>query len=92
MRGRKGGVALLSVLFRPPPPSPLTSPPFSFLSSPVQAEVFEEVPTMDFPFHGMPTVPPRKDMGHMVRREGEGRAKTEGEKKEEREEGCEGGG
>ena len=21
---------------------------------------------MDFPFHGMPTVPPRKDMSHMV--------------------------
>ena len=31
-----------------------------------QAEVFEEIPTMDFPFHGMPTVPPRKDMAHMV--------------------------
>ena len=23
---------------------------------------------MDFPFHGIPTVPPRKDMGHMVGR------------------------
>ncbi len=32
-----------------------------------KAEVFEEIPTMDFPFHGMPTVPPRKDMSHMVR-------------------------
>jgi len=27
---------------------------------------------MDFPFHGIPTVPPRKDMTHLVRsREGE---------------------
>ena len=32
-----------------------------------QAEVFEEIPTMDFPFEGIPTVPPRKDMDHMVR-------------------------
>ena len=31
-----------------------------------QAEVFEEIPTMDFPFHGIPTVPPRKDMTHLV--------------------------
>ena len=31
-----------------------------------QAEVFEEIPTMDFPFHGIPTVPPRKDMMHLV--------------------------
>ena len=42
---------------------PFSRPPF--LSG--QADVFEEVPTMDFPFHGMPTVPPRKDMSHMVR-------------------------
>lgn len=39
------------------------APPLSL--SP-QAEIFEEIPTMDFPFHGMPTVPPRKDMSHMV--------------------------
>ena len=32
-----------------------------------QAEVFEEIATMDFPFEGIPTVPPRKDMQHMVR-------------------------
>lgn len=31
-----------------------------------QAEVFEEIPTMEFPFHGIPTIPPRKDMDHMV--------------------------
>ena len=31
-----------------------------------QAEVFEEIATMDFPFEGIPTVPPRKDMQHMV--------------------------
>ena len=31
-----------------------------------QAEVFEEVPNMDFPFEGIPTVPLRKDMDHMV--------------------------
>ena len=33
----------------------------------LQAEVFEETATMDFPFEGIPTVPPRKDMTHMVR-------------------------
>lgn len=31
-----------------------------------QAEVFEEIATMDFPFEGIPTVPPRKDMDHMA--------------------------
>ncbi|KAK9839277.1 hypothetical protein WJX81_005455 [Elliptochloris bilobata] len=31
-----------------------------------EAEVFEEIATMDFPFEGIPTVPPRKDMDHMV--------------------------
>ena len=34
---------------------------------PAQAEVFEEIATMEFPFEGIPTVPPRKDMDHMVR-------------------------
>lgn len=29
--------------------------------------VFEEVATMEFPFEGIATVPPRKDMSHMVR-------------------------
>ncbi len=29
--------------------------------------VFEEIATMEFPFEGIPTVPPRKDMSHMVR-------------------------
>lgn len=38
--------------------SPLPPPP--------QAEVFEEIPTMEHAFHGIPTVPPRKDMSHMV--------------------------
>lgn len=33
----------------------------------LQAEVFEEIATMDYPFEGIPTVPPRKDMDHMVR-------------------------
>ena len=33
-----------------------------------QAEVFEEIATMEFPFEGIPTVPPRKDMDHMVRK------------------------
>ena len=32
----------------------------------MQAEVFEEIATMEFPFEGIPTVPPRKDMDHMV--------------------------
>lgn len=32
----------------------------------LQAVVFEEVATMDFPFEGIPTVPPRKDTKHMV--------------------------
>lgn len=32
----------------------------------LQAEVFEEIATMDFPFEGIPTIPPRKDMDHMV--------------------------
>lgn len=32
----------------------------------VQAAVFEEIATMDFPFEGIPTIPPRKDMDHMV--------------------------
>lgn len=32
----------------------------------LQAEVFEEIATMDLPFEGIPTVPPRKDMDHMV--------------------------
>jgi hypothetical protein len=31
-----------------------------------QAEVFEEIATMDFPFEGIPTVPPRKNMTHMA--------------------------
>jgi len=31
-----------------------------------QAEMFEEIPTMDFPFEGIPTVPPRKDMDHFA--------------------------
>ena len=32
----------------------------------LEAEVFEEIATMDLPFEGMPTVPPRKDMTHMA--------------------------
>lgn len=31
-----------------------------------EALVFEEVATMDFPFEGIPTVPPRKDMDHFA--------------------------
>ncbi|KAK9868786.1 hypothetical protein WJX84_008270 [Apatococcus fuscideae] len=31
-----------------------------------EAEVFEEIATMEFPFEGIPTVPPRKDMDHMT--------------------------
>lgn len=31
-----------------------------------EAEVFEEIATMDYPFEGIPTVPPRKDMDHMA--------------------------
>ncbi|KAL3147226.1 hypothetical protein ABBQ32_002721 [Trebouxia sp. C0010 RCD-2024] len=31
-----------------------------------EAEVFEEIATMDFPFEGIPTIPPRKDMDHMA--------------------------
>eukprot|EP00967_Tisochrysis_lutea_P031965 scaffold37735_cov17-Tisochrysis_lutea.AAC.1 len=32
----------------------------------LQAEVFEEIATMDHPFEGIPTVPPRKDVDHLV--------------------------
>lgn len=46
------------------PEGPLTLLPLPH----TQAEVFEEIATMDFPFEGIPTVPPRKDMDHMVRR------------------------
>jgi hypothetical protein len=49
------------------------APPVFFLPSLIlfpppslQAEVFEEIPTMEHAFHGIPTVPPRKDMSHMV--------------------------
>ena len=31
-----------------------------------QAIVFEEIATMDFPFEGIPTIPPRKDMDHFA--------------------------
>mmetsp|Transcript_40099 Transcript_40099/g.55717 ORF Transcript_40099/g.55717 Transcript_40099/m.55717 type:complete len:155 (+) Transcript_40099:111-575(+) len=31
-----------------------------------EAEVFEEIATMDFPFEGIPTIPPRKDMDHFA--------------------------
>ncbi|CAK0785391.1 hypothetical protein CVIRNUC_008600 [Coccomyxa viridis] len=31
-----------------------------------EAAVFEEIATMDFPFEGIPTIPPRKDMDHMT--------------------------
>mmetsp|Transcript_18670 Transcript_18670/g.55687 ORF Transcript_18670/g.55687 Transcript_18670/m.55687 type:complete len:157 (-) Transcript_18670:234-704(-) len=31
-----------------------------------EAEIFEEIATMDYPFEGIPTVPPRKDMTHMA--------------------------
>ena len=31
-----------------------------------QAEVFEEIATMEFPFEGIPTIPPRKNMDNMV--------------------------
>ena len=32
----------------------------------LQAEVFEEVATMDLPFEGIPTIPPRKDTAHLA--------------------------
>ncbi|KIY96369.1 hypothetical protein MNEG_11594 [Monoraphidium neglectum] len=31
-----------------------------------EAEVFEEVPTMEHNFEGIPTVPPHKDLDHMA--------------------------
>ena len=31
-----------------------------------QAEVFEEIATLEFQFEGIPTVPPRKDMEHFA--------------------------
>jgi hypothetical protein len=34
--------------------------------APGQAEVFEEIATMEYPFEGIPTVPPRKDMEHFA--------------------------
>lgn len=33
----------------------------------IKAEEFEEIATMDHPFEGIPTVPPRKDFDRMVR-------------------------
>ena len=33
----------------------------------MQAQEFEEIATMEFPFEGIPTVPPRKDMDRMVK-------------------------
>jgi hypothetical protein len=36
------------------------------LPAAAQAEVFEELATMDHPFEGIPTIPPRKDTAHMV--------------------------
>jgi hypothetical protein len=32
----------------------------------LQAEVFEEIATMDYDFEGIPTIPPRKDVDHMA--------------------------
>lgn len=43
-----------------------TKLPFGFYCWICQAEVFEEIATMEFPFEGIPTVPPRKDMDHMA--------------------------
>jgi hypothetical protein len=37
---------------------------------PEQAQEFEEIATMDYPFEGIPTIPPRKDMDRMVRHSG----------------------
>ena len=31
-----------------------------------EAEIFEEIATMDYPFEGIPTIPPRKNMTHMA--------------------------
>lgn len=31
-----------------------------------QAIIFEEIATMDYPYEGIPTIPPRKDMDHMA--------------------------
>jgi len=50
-----------------------------------QAEVFEEIPTMDFPFHGIPTVPPRKDMMHLVSGKKRERERKNREKERQRE-------
>ena len=41
-------------------PTPAEIPPEK------EAIVFEEIATMDFPFEGIPTVPPRKDMDRMA--------------------------
>lgn len=32
----------------------------------LQAEVFEEIATIDYPFEGIPTIPPRKNTTHMA--------------------------
>ena len=53
-----------------------------------QAEVFEEIPTMDFPFHGIPTVPPRKDMTHLVTLLDSKKEREERERKERERETC----
>jgi hypothetical protein len=45
------------------PRAHLRSPSSSCL---VQAEVFEEIATLEFQFEGIPTVPPRKDMEHLA--------------------------
>ena len=39
---------------------------FTFRARLLQAEVFEEIATMEYQFEGIPTVPPRKDAEHLA--------------------------
>lgn len=48
------------------PSQPAPACPAAEIPPEKEAIVFEEIATMDFPFEGIPTVPPRKDMDHMA--------------------------
>ena len=49
-----------------PPEKEVSESDLNLIDGDLQAVVFEEIATMDFPFEGIPTVPPRKDVDHMV--------------------------
>ena len=50
----------------PPPPTHTHTHACAEIPPEREAIVFEEIATMEFPFEGIPTVPPRKDMDHLA--------------------------